>query len=188
MGGSGTPIQKEAKTRRSSRDARARLEGRAHPPTPAAPPHPNPTPPVPLAWPRRVTRHTTGSRRGPSPSVPPRRCELLQPSPSSNGPPPHPRVQALSGGGRGSPPAPPPLTLPASITVSPLATSPTRCAHPSTAASPRPPIQLRLIFFSSFDLIATHRSRREGGILGPSFGWMVEAVRRFESSGFLGPA
>ena len=90
--------------------------------------------------------------------------------------------------GNSPPPAPPPLTLPASITVSPLATSPTRCAHPSTAASPRPPIQLRLIFFSSFDLIATHRSRRkrgrEGSLGRRSAGWW----RRFvdlRAPGFL---
>ena len=67
-------------------------------------------------------------------------------------PPPHHRVRLLLGEAAAhragcAPTGASPLTLPASVTVFPLPTSPTRCAHPSTATSPRPPIRLRLIFF-----------------------------------------
>jgi hypothetical protein len=120
----------------------------------------SPSPPL-AAPPHAVSKPGTGqaAARGRLPfrSASPKRQtdELLQPSPSSNGPPPQPRVQGLqapSGGGRGSPCWLRPhrrlalnsprlrYRLPPSHLPHPLCSSIDR-------ASPRPPIRRRLIFF-----------------------------------------
>eukprot|EP00267_Zea_mays_P055906 XP_023155942.1 uncharacterized protein LOC111589333 [Zea mays] len=85
---------------------RARLGGRAHPPTPAAPPPPGGLQVCVCILQPNATRiacfTSSPALARAVPVCSPRRCELLQPSPSSNAPHP-PRVQAPSGGGRGSP-------------------------------------------------------------------------------------
>jgi hypothetical protein len=155
--------------------------------------------PPPPGWPHHPTRsrnqaqpHRAGSRAGPLPfRLAETTDELLQPLPSSNGPPPQPRVQGLqapSGGGRGSPCWLRPhrrLTLNSPRLRYRL--PPSHLPHPLCSsidrASPRPPIRRRLIF--SFDLIVTYRSRRREGFLDRrSAGWW----RRFvdlRAPGFL---
>jgi hypothetical protein len=146
---------------RSSRDARARLGGRAHPPTPAAPPHPaafksasafcSPTPPAPLALPA-VQHWPSGPGR-------PRPFPLADASCSSRhrqvtAPPPHPTPRPGSFWGRPrltGLAAPPHRRLLFNsprlrYRLPPFHLPPPRCAHPSTATSPRPPIRLRLFF------------------------------------------
>ena len=98
--------KKKAKTRRSGRDARARLGGRAHPPTPAAPPppHPNATPLAPHAF-AAASYQAHDRQQGAGRPLPFRLADAACSSRHRQVTAPHPtpRVQAPSGGGRGSP-------------------------------------------------------------------------------------